>query len=246
MLHTLMLNCIWQRRGAEETKGEGKEEVGAEEEVGGGAGRWAAVCLDSIHDPSVCHCHSNSQRLQQDGKLHYHRNIFYVPLPSLALFLSLYPPLPPHISVWLSVLLPAPPFSLLCLQSFQSPATLFWQSLPFFSFLSLSLSPSNHSSLSVSFPPSLRVSQASPENVHRLRKLQSLYSFPITPATDTYINIRSRQLNILSTRLRILSIGNECEHPPPIAPTPPHLPPKIKKRLFLVPCGGKGGQTERE
>lgn len=45
-------------------------EVGGEEKRRGGAGHQAAVCLDSIHDPSVCHRYGDSQRQQQDGKLH--------------------------------------------------------------------------------------------------------------------------------------------------------------------------------
>lgn len=76
-------------------------------------GRQAAVCLDSIHDPSVCHCHSNSQRLQQDGKLHYHRNLFYVPL-HLPSFLS---PPHPHLSLSLSVCPPTYLCRALCLTS---------------------------------------------------------------------------------------------------------------------------------
>lgn len=62
--------------GGEERKGEkgrGEErsrEGRGGEERRGGAGHQAAVCLDSIHDPSVCHRYGDSQRQQQDGKLH--------------------------------------------------------------------------------------------------------------------------------------------------------------------------------
>lgn len=58
----------------EERRERGREEGRGEEQGGearrGGAGHQAAVCLDSIHDPSVCHHYGDSQRQQQDGKLH--------------------------------------------------------------------------------------------------------------------------------------------------------------------------------
>ena len=174
-----------------------------------GAGHQAAVCLDSIHDPSVCHCHSNSQRLQQDGKLHYHTETFSISVLSLS---SSPHTLSLHRSVWPSVLLPTPPFFLS--NPSETISTLFYPMSLFVGNLSLplSFSPCAHSSLFASL--SVCLSGITRKNVHRLRKLQSLYSFPITLATDTYINIRSRQLNILSTQLRILSIGTECTPPP--------------------------------
>lgn len=94
----------------------------------------------------------------------------------------------------------------------------------FFGSLILSLSIShNHRSISPSL--SLCLSGVSSE------KLQSLYSFPMTspPPPDTYINIRSRRLNILSAAIRTLSSGNEC---PPKSPngTPP------SKKVVPVPC----------
>lgn len=196
-------------------------------------GRQAAVCLDSIHDPSVCHRHGNSQRQQQDGKLHYHRN--YVPFPSLRVLslcssspsFSVYPP-----SCCCLALSTFPtPFSLS--SPSESVCTIFNPPPVFFLAVSLFLSLSLNFHPSFSPSASLRHQQ---KKMHSLRKLQSLWSFPIMLVADTYIKIHPRQLNILSTQLRILSIGNE---PPNNCPLPLLHPAskRRKKGSLLVPCG---------
>ena len=145
--------CVGEERRGEERRGGGERR---------GAGHQAAVCLDSIHDPSVCHCHSNSQRLQQDGKLHYHIETFSISLLSLSLSLSLSPPHPiPSLFISLSSPLSYfqhPPFFLsnpsetICTLFYLM--SLFAGNLP----LPLSFSPCTHSSLFAS--PFLYVSQA--------------------------------------------------------------------------------------
>lgn len=128
------------------------------------------MCLDSIHDPSVCHCHSHSQRLQQDGKLHYHRNIFPCPIYALCLLLV---PLCAHFCH-------GPPsrscsFSLPLLYEIVCTRTL--------SSFSSSLSPSTS--------PYVSICLCAPGS--------EMYSHcTVFSYCQTYINIYSRQLNVLT------------------------------------------------
>lgn len=126
------------------------------------------MCLDSIHDPSVCHCHSNSQKLQQDGKLHYHRSISMSHLCSLS---PRRPPLfvPPAL---------CPPVHCLGSSSHSLLPLLYECVCSLFSALPLSFFLFLFSFIP-SPPPPLSMSLSVSENMHRLRKLQSLYSFLI-------------------------------------------------------------------
>lgn len=135
------------------------------------------MCLDSIYDPSVCSYHGNSQRLRQDGKLHYHKNIFCVPLHLPA---SSSPPHPLSLH-------PSPslfPHSLL-LESVHS-------AVPCLSFLFVNLSfkfsfsPQTPLSLCLSTFLSKKKKKKEKKKVHWLRKLKSLYTFLPTPAPDTF------------------------------------------------------------
>lgn len=141
------------------------------------------------------------------------------PFPLLTLFLSVHV----HISVPSAILPLLTPFFLLLFHSF----------IPFWAVSSF-LFPSSPP-IALFLPHSLCVSQASAQ-----KNYNHCTAFPWRPPTpDTYINIRSRRLNILSATIGTPSTGNEC---PPKSPngTPP------SKKVVPVPCRVEKGRQKKE